>query len=57
VNDLRSIWKKTVVANLRYYDCISLERLKKRSQDNRSPARELNPGPLEYVAGVLTTPS
>jgi hypothetical protein len=42
--------------NLRYYTSICLEVLKKNiSQDNRSPGRDLNPGPPEYDAGMLTT--
>jgi hypothetical protein len=31
--------------------------MKNRSQDNRSPSRDLNPGAPEYEAGVLTTRS
>jgi hypothetical protein len=38
---------------------ICLEGLRKTtknlSQDSRSPGRDLNPGPPEYEAGVLTT--
>jgi hypothetical protein len=44
--------------NLRYYPGIFLKRLRKTtknfSQDSRSPGREMNPGPLEYEAGMLT---
>jgi hypothetical protein len=29
--------------------------MKELSQDSRSPGRDLNPGPPEYKAGVLTT--
>jgi hypothetical protein len=43
----------------RHYPRIYLEGLKKTtkslSQDTRSPSRNLNPGPPEYEAGVLTT--
>jgi hypothetical protein len=46
---------------LRYYPSIRLEGLRKitksLSQDSRSPGRDLNPGPLEYEAEVLTTRS
>jgi hypothetical protein len=45
--------------NLSYYTDICLEELwktkKKLFQDSRSPGRDLNPGPPEYEAGVLTT--
>jgi hypothetical protein len=45
--------------NLRYYPGICLEGLTKTtknlSQHSRSPGRDLNPGPPEYEAGVLTT--
>jgi hypothetical protein len=44
---------------LRYYPNIHLEGLRKTtknlSQDSWSPGQELNPGPPEYKAGVLTT--
>jgi hypothetical protein len=44
--------------NLRYYPNICLEGLRKTtkipSQDSRFPGRDLNPGPPEYEAGVLT---
>jgi hypothetical protein len=46
--------------NLRYYPGICLEGLRKTtknlSQDNRSPGRDLNPGPPEYegVFSVLS---
>jgi hypothetical protein len=44
---------------LRYYPDIRLEGLRKRTgnlnQDSRSPGPDLNPGPPEYEAGVLTT--
>jgi hypothetical protein len=29
--------------------------VKKPNHDSRSPSRELNPGPAEYEAGMLTT--
>jgi hypothetical protein len=45
--------------NFRYYLGICLEGLRKTtknlSQVSRSPGRDLNPGPPEYEAGVLTT--
>jgi hypothetical protein len=45
--------------NLSYYPSIFLEGLRKTtknfSQDTRSPGRDLNPGPPEFEAGVLTT--
>jgi hypothetical protein len=45
--------------NLRYCHGIYLEGLRKTTKnlswDSRSPGRDLNPGPLEYEAGVLTT--
>jgi hypothetical protein len=44
---------------LRYYPGIRLEGLRKTTkilnQDSLSPGRDLNPGPPEYEAGVLTT--
>jgi hypothetical protein len=44
---------------LRHYPRISVgaeEKLQKNlSQDSRPPSRDLNPGPLEYEAGMLTT--
>jgi hypothetical protein len=43
----------------RYYPRTCLKELRKSlktlSQDSRSPGRDLNPGPPEYEAGVLTT--
>jgi hypothetical protein len=45
--------------NLRYYPGTRLEGVRKTtkslSQDSRSPGRDLNPGPAEYEARVLTT--
>jgi hypothetical protein len=44
---------------VRLYPGIRLDGLRKttksRSQDKRSPGRDLNPRPPEYEAGVLTT--
>jgi hypothetical protein len=44
---------------LRYYTGIRLEGLRKStrilSQDSRSSVRKLNPGPIQYEAGVLIT--
>jgi hypothetical protein len=46
-------------STLRYYPGIYLEVLRKTtrnlSQHGRSPSRDMNPGPPEYEAGVLTT--
>jgi hypothetical protein len=51
--------RKRSWTNSRYYPGICLEGLRKTmknlSQDSRSPGRDLNPGPLEYEAGVVTT--
>jgi hypothetical protein len=53
--------RKRTWPNLRYYPRMCLEGLRKTtkhlSQDSRSPGRDLNPGPPEYEAGVLTTRS
>jgi hypothetical protein len=44
---------------LRYYPRIYLEDLRKFTKtlvkDNRSPGRDLNPGPSKYEAGELST--
>jgi hypothetical protein len=44
---------------LRYYPGICVERLTKAtktlSQDSRPPGRDLNPGPPDYKAEVITT--
>jgi hypothetical protein len=41
--------------NIRYYLGIRLERLRKITRNLRiSPRRNLNPGPTEYEAGMLT---
>jgi hypothetical protein len=51
--------RKLYWPNFWYYPVICLEELrestKNHSQDSRSPGRDLNPGPSEYKAGVLTT--
>jgi hypothetical protein len=51
--------RKRLLPNLRHYPCIWLEGLRKTtkilSQDIRSSLRDLNQGPPEYEAGVLTT--
>jgi hypothetical protein len=51
--------KKQLWPNLRSYPGIYLEGLRKTmktlSQDSQFPGRDLNPGPPEYEAGVLTT--
>jgi hypothetical protein len=52
--------RKRTQPNLRYYPSIyvgSEENHEKLSQNHRSPGRDLNPRPPEYVAGVLTTQS
>jgi hypothetical protein len=58
-NEFERMWKKRSWPNLRYYSGICLEGLRKTtknlSQDSRSPGRDLDPGPPEYEAGVLTT--
>jgi hypothetical protein len=49
---------KQLWPNLRYYSGICLVRLRKTAktcQDSQSPGQDLNPGPPEYEAGVLTT--
>jgi hypothetical protein len=52
--ELERVWKEAVAA----YPGIRLEYLRETtvnlSQDSRSSGRDLNPGPPEYVAGVLT---
>jgi hypothetical protein len=51
-------WKGCRSLILRYYLGICLEGLRKItdiSQDSRSQGRNLNTGPPEYEAGVLTT--
>jgi hypothetical protein len=51
--------RKQLWPNFGYYLNICLEGLRKTtrnlSQDSRSPCQDLNPGPPEYEAGVLTT--
>jgi hypothetical protein len=51
--------RKRTWLNLRYYPGTDLEGLRKImktfSQDNRSPGRDLNPGPPKYEAEVLIT--
>jgi hypothetical protein len=62
VNDeLKRVWKDAVVA---YFKVLTqnlpgwTERNhENQCQDIRSPGRDLNPGPAEYEAGVLTTRS
>jgi hypothetical protein len=50
--------RKRLWPNLRYYPGIFVDGLKKTmknlSQNSWSPGRDLNLGPLEYEAGVLT---
>jgi hypothetical protein len=51
--------RKQLSPNLRYYPGIFLEGLRKTTknlrQDSQSQGRDLNMGPTEYEAGVLTT--
>jgi hypothetical protein len=51
--------KKSSRTNFRYYNGMYLEGLRETAknlfQDIRSAGRDLNPGPPEYEAGVLTT--
>jgi hypothetical protein len=44
---------EAVVAQFRYYRGICLEELRKTIR--QSPGRDLNPGPTEYDARMLTT--
>jgi hypothetical protein len=48
-----------ICPNLKHYPVIRLEKLRKitkeRSQDSRSPDRDLDLGPPKYEAVVLTT--
>jgi hypothetical protein len=61
INEFETILKKKAVVDclLRHYPGHSprgTETITKRlSQDSRSPGRDLNPGPYEYKAGMLTT--
>jgi hypothetical protein len=52
-DELESIWKNLSWPILMYYPNIFLEGLRKitkiLSRDRRSPGRDLNPGPPEYV--------
>jgi hypothetical protein len=58
---LKGYGRKRLWSNFKveYYPIIHLEILRKGtknlSQDRWSPVRDLNPGPPEYEAGVLTT--
>jgi hypothetical protein len=55
----KEFWRKRSWHNLKYYPGIRLEGRRKTtktlSQDSWSPGRDLNPGPPEYEAGMLTT--
>jgi hypothetical protein len=57
--NLKGFGRKPSWPNLRYYPGIRVVRLRKTtkpmSQGSRSPGRDLNPGPPEYEAVVLTT--
>jgi hypothetical protein len=58
VNDeLEKMWKEAVVAFklLSRYFSEGTDEYHETPQDSRSLGRELNPGPPEYEAGVLTT--
>jgi hypothetical protein len=48
-NELERILKATAVLDLRY---LTVPVFALRVQDNRSPGRDLNPGPPRYEAGV-----
>jgi K+-transporting ATPase c subunit len=57
-NTLEGIWKEAVVAQCFLLSLYFLGRTKRnheKHQDGRSQGRDLNPGPPEYEAGVLTT--
>jgi hypothetical protein len=58
-NKLERMWKEAAMPNLKHYPDICLGELRKTmkgfSQNSRSPARNFNPGPSEYEAGLLTT--
>jgi hypothetical protein len=57
IKNWKESWRKRPWPNLRYCPGICLQGLRKTTrnlnQDSRSPQRDLNPGPLEYEAGVL----
>jgi hypothetical protein len=57
--EFESIWKEAFVAYFKVLSRHSLEEMRKTpitlSEDSRYPGRNLNPGPPEYQAGVLTT--
>jgi hypothetical protein len=60
VNDeLEKIWKEAVMTKFKvlswYLPGGSEENHKNLSQDSQSPSQDLNLGPPEYEAGVLTT--
>jgi hypothetical protein len=58
--DWKGFGRKRTRPNLKYYPGIRLEGLRKTTEnlihDSRCPGRDLNPGPPEYEAGVLTRP-
>jgi hypothetical protein len=47
--------RKLLWPNLRYAPGIFLEGLRSITKISEYPSRDLNPGPHEYEAGVLTT--
>jgi hypothetical protein len=58
VNDeLEKMWKEAVVAFklLSRHLSEGTDEYHETPQDSRPPGRDLNPGPPEYEAGVLTT--
>jgi hypothetical protein len=58
-SELEGMWMETAVAKFKVVSRYLLERLRTTtaslSQNNQSPGRDLDPGPLEYEAGLLAT--
>jgi hypothetical protein len=54
---LEKIWKKAVVIInvLQRYFARGAEENHVEREDSRSPGRDVNPGPAEYEAGVVST--
>jgi hypothetical protein len=53
--DLKGRCRDLIEALSRHASGGNVENSEKLRQDSRSPSRNLNPGPLEYEAGALTT--
>jgi hypothetical protein len=55
-DELEIMWKEAVVSSVisRYYAWIDWEKQRHLCQDSWSLGRDLNPGPPEYKAGILT---